>query len=308
MADTNDPSHAIAWIHLSVAAAVATIVLKFLAWWFSGSVSLLSDAMESFVNLAGAVFALVMLKVAAEPPDAEHPWGHNKAEYFSSGFEGSLIFIAAAAILWAAIPRLLHPQPLEELGIGLWFSGASTAINFFTALALRHAGKRLHSVVLEADAAHLMTDVWTSVGVVGGLLGYLLTGWLWLDAVIAILVALHILSEGWKLMRGAVGGLMDQAMNEDEIQQIKQILRSYAGQNVHYRYLRTRRAGTRRFAHVNILVPGDWTVERAHELLDEIEARIATEVYGTQTTTHLEPVYCVVKTGSPASAAGQLQE
>ena len=311
--NTHANTQAISWIRLSVAAAIATILLKFIAWWLSGSVSLLSDAMESFVNLAGAVFALVMLKIAAAPPDADHPWGHNKAEYFSSGFEGSLIFIAAACILWAAVPRLLHPQPLEELGLGLWFSAASTAINFATAMALRRAGKRLHSVVLEADAAHLMTDVWTSVGVIGGLIGFMFTGWLWLDAVIAILVALHILSEGWKLMRGAVSGLMDRALDEDEIRQIKHILRSYAERNVHYRHLMTRRAGTQRFAHVDILVPGDWTVEHAHELLDEIEARIATEVNGTQTTTHLEPVYCVVNkaaslAATPATAGAPPQE
>lgn len=307
-----NPSHhetasreAIFYIRLSVAAALATIALKFLAWHYSGSVSLLSDAMESFVNLAGAVFALLMLKVAAEPPDAGHPWGHSKAEYFSSGFEGSLIFLAAAAIIWAAIPRLITPQPLQQLDIGLLFSAASTLINFATAWTLRRAGRRLHSVVLEADAAHLMTDVWTSVGVVLGLIGVLLSGWLWLDAVIAILVALHILSEGWRLMRGSVSGLMDQAMDEAEIHQIKQILRSYAPRNVHYRHLLTRRAGTRRFAHVDILVPGEWTVETAHTLLDEIETRIAAEVCGTQTTTHLEPVYCTL---TPAAAAALSQE
>lgn len=301
---TSAPQSAQSYIRLSVVAALATIGLKFMAWHYSASVSLLSDAMESFVNLAGAVFALMMLKVAAEPPDSDHPWGHNKAEYFSSGFEGSLIFIAAAAILWAAIPRLFAPQPLEQLGIGLWFSAASTIINLATALCLRRAGKRLHSVVLEADAAHLMTDVWTSVGVVVGLIAVLLTDWQWLDAAIAIAVALHILSEGWRLMRGAIGGLMDHAMSEDEIQQIRQILRSYAPRDVHYRHLLTRRAGTRRFAHVDILVPGDWSVERAHELLDEIELRIAAEVHGTQTTTHLEPVYCALKE-TPRPAAPQ---
>ncbi|MBS1210321.1 MAG: cation efflux family protein [Proteobacteria bacterium] len=296
----NANTTAIAYIRLSVVAALATIILKFIAWWLSDSVSLLSDAMESFVNLAGAIFALVMLKIAATPPDADHPWGHNKAEYFSSGFEGSLIFIAAAAIIWTAIPRLLHPQPLESLGLGLWFSAASTLINLVTALILRRAGKRLHSVVLEADAAHLMTDVWTSAGVIGGLLGFLLTGWQWLDAVLAILVALHILAEGWKLMRGSVEGLMDRAMDAEEVAQIKTILRSYAERSIHYRHLRTRRAGTQRFAHVDILVPGDWTVEQAHELLDQIEARITAEVQGTQTTTHLEPVYCVIKATPPA--------
>lgn len=303
IASNREASH---YIRLSVAAALATIILKFLAWWLSGSVSLLSDAMESFVNLAGALFALLMLKVAAEPPDAEHPWGHNKAEYFSSGFEGGLIFIAAAAILWAAIPRLLHPQALEHLNFGLWFSGISTVINLIVALILRRAGKRLRSVVLEADATHLMTDVWTSVGVIGGLLAYLLTGWVWLDAVIAILVALHILSEGWRLMRSAVDGLMDKAMDESEIRQIKEVLRSYANQNIHYRHLLTRRSGTQRFAHVDILVPGDWSVETAHTLLDEIEEKIARLVDGTQTTTHLEPVYCVLK--PTADSSDQPQE
>lgn len=293
---------AIFYIHLSLAAALASITLKFLAWHFSGSISLLSDALESLVNLAGAIFALLMLKLAATPPDAEHPWGHNKAEYFSSGFEGSLIFFAAGAILWTAIPRLFDPQPLEALSIGLWFSVFSTVINLATALTLRNAGKRLHSVVLDADAAHLMTDVWTSAGVIIGLLAYVLTGWAWLDPVIAILVAVHILSEGWRLMRGAVGGLMDQAMDEEEIRMIRDILRSYAPRDIHYRHLRTRRSGTRRFAHVDILVPGDWSVEHAHTLLDEIEARIAAEVHNTQTTTHLEPVYCALKEAPPATA------
>jgi cation diffusion facilitator family transporter len=286
---------ALRYIRLSVAAALATIVLKFAAWWFSGSVSLLSDAMESFVNLAGACFALTMLKVAAEPPDAEHPWGHNKAEYFSSGFEGSLIFIAAGVILWAAIPRLFAPQPLESLGIGLWFSAASTVINLVVSIILKRAGQRLRSVVLDADAAHLMTDVWTSVGVVAGLIGIMLTGWLWLDAVIATLVALHILSEGWRLMSGSINGLMDEALAPEEVEQIHAILSGYAGQGVSFKNLLTRRSGTRSFAHVDILVPGDWSVEHAHKLLDEIEARIAAEVGNTQATTHLEPVYCVLK-------------
>ncbi len=293
---------ALRYIRLSVAAAIATIILKFVAWWLSGSVSLLSDAMESFVNLAGACFALTMLRIASEPPDDEHPWGHNKAEYFSSGFEGGLIFIAAACILWAAVPRLLQPQALESLGIGLWFSVASTLINLGVAIVLRRAGRRLHSVVLEADAAHLMTDVWTSVGVVGGLLGVMLTGWLWLDAVIAILVALHILSEGWKLMSGSINGLMDKALDAEEIERIQQLLDTYVEREVSFKNLRTRRAGTRRFAHVDILVPGHWSVESAHELLDEIEARIATEVSGTQVTTHLEPVSCLLRPDRPLAA------
>lgn len=216
--NVNDPSHAIAWIRLSVAAAVATIVLKFLAWWRSPACQPVIGRDGVLRQSGRSGIRLVMLKVAAEPPDAEHPWGHNKAEYFSSGFEGSLIFIAAAAILWAAIPRLLHPQPLEELASACGSRPCVPPSTFSLHWPCVSAGKRLHSVVLEADAAHLMTDVWTSVGVVGGLIGYLLTGWLWLDAVIAILVALHILSEGWKSCTSA--GWMDGAMSEDEIQQI----------------------------------------------------------------------------------------
>lgn len=298
---------AIPYIHLSVGVALATIALKFIAWWLSGSVSLLSDALESFVNLAGACFALAMQRIAATPADTEHPWGHNKAEYFSSGFEGSLIFIAAAAILWAAVPRLLHPQALAELDIGLWFSGASTLLNLLTAIILRRAGRRLRSVALEADAAHLMTDVWTSIGVIVGLLGFLATGWLWLDATLAILVALHILFEGWKLMRGAIEGLMDRAMPADDIALIHGILGSYAANHVTYKNLLTRTAGTHCFAHVDILVPGDWSVEKAHVLLDEIEARIATEVHGTQISTHLEPLYCILRPAS-ADAATVIQQ
>ncbi len=288
-AEKFNPANALPYIRLSVVAALTTIALKFLAWWFSGSVGLLSDALESFVNLAGALFALSMLSLAATPPDEDHPWGHTKAEYFSSGFEGTLIFVAAGAILWAAVGRLLSPQPLEQLGIGLWFSAASTVLNFVVARILARAAQRLHSVVLEADSAHLMTDVWTSIGVVGGLLAYLATGWQWLDAVIAILVALHILGEGWKLMRSAFNGLMDHALATDEVAAIQTILASYAPQGVSYKRLRTRRSGTRRFAHVDILVPGQWDVAHAHDLLDEIEARIAREVHDTLATTHLEP-------------------
>lgn len=290
--------HAIAFIWLSVLASLATIGLKFLAWYLSGSVGLLSDAMESFVNLAGALFALFMLHVASAPADEDHPYGHSKAEYFSSGFEGTLIFIAAASILYAALPRLFAPQALESLGVGLWFSLASTALNYFVSRVLRKAGQRLHSVALEADAAHLMTDVWTSVGVIGALIAVMFTGWLWLDALIAIAVAIHILAEGWKLMRNAVDGLMDRSLSIEEIRCVHGILDTYAEQAVSYRDLRTRRAGAERFVTVSILVPGDWTVEKAHDLLDEIEARIAADLHGAHTNTHLEPIYCVIPTRS----------
>lgn len=287
---------AITFIWLSVAASIATIALKFIAWWLSGSVGLLSDAMESFVNLAGALFALFMLHIASTPADEDHPFGHSKAEYFSSGFEGTLIFIAAASILYAAIPRLLSPKPLESLGIGLWFSVASTILNFVVSRVLRKAGQRLQSVALEADAAHLMTDVWTSIGVIGALLGVMLTGFDWLDALIAIAVAIHILTEGWRLMRTSVDGLMDRALSPAEITHVQSILADYSQQDVMYRDLRTRRAGAERFVTVAIMVPGDWTVEHAHNLLDEIEERISRALHGAHTSTHLEPTYCVIPT------------
>jgi len=293
--NTHPARSAIAFIWLSVFASIATIALKFVAWRLSGSVGLLSDAMESFVNLAGALFALFMLHVASTPADEDHPFGHSKAEYFSSGFEGTLIFIAAAAILYAAIPRLIQPQPLESIGIGLWFSLASTVLNYVVSRVLFKAGQRLHSVALEADAAHLMTDVWTSIGVIGALLAVIYTNWLWLDAVIAIFVALHILSEGWRLMHASVDGLMDKALAPEEISKVLEILDARTALGITYRDLRTRRAGAERFVSVSILVPGDWTVERAHDLLDEIEAQIARDVHGAHTSTHLEPAYCVVE-------------
>lgn len=288
------PRRAITYIWLSVFASIATIVLKLVAWQVSGSVGLLSDAMESFVNLAGALFALFMLRVASIPADEDHPFGHSKAEYFSSGFEGSLIFIAAASILYAAIPRLLAPQALTALGEGLWFSAASTMLNLVVALVLRKAGRQLRSIALEADATHLMTDVWTSVGVIGALFAVMFTGWLWLDALIAIVVALHILFEGWRLMRTAVDGLMDRALAPEDIACVHTILSAYSLDSVSYRDLRTRGAGAERFVSVSILVPGDWTVERAHNLLDEIESKIAEKIPGARVDTHLEPVYCLI--------------
>lgn len=289
---THDQRHAQAqgYIWLSIMAAIATIVLKLLAWWFSGSVGLLSDALESFVNLAGAAFALAMISVARVPPDDEHPFGHSKAEYFSSGFEGLMICAAAAGIFITAIPRLLHPQALESLGIGLWFSAASTLLNFIVAKVLMGAAKRLRSIALEGDSRHLMTDVWTSIGVIIALGAVKLTGWLILDALIAIAVAMHILFEGWHLIRDAVQGLMDQALPQADVERIETLLKEYAPRGIRYAGLMTRQAGSQRFVHVNILVPGDWRVDAAHVVLDEIELRINATLGGAHTTTHLEPV------------------
>jgi cation diffusion facilitator family transporter len=286
-ADTLERRH-FAW--LSIAAAVATIALKTGAWWMTGSVGLLSDALESFVNLAGASFALWMILIAARPPDEEHPFGHSKAEYFSSGFEGILIFGAAAAIIWAAAERLAAPQALESLGPGLAVSVLATAINLGVAIALRRAAKRFHSIALEADSRHLMTDVVTSVGVVAGIGAVALTGWYVLDPLIAIAVGLNILWEGVRLLRGSVDGLMDRSLDEPEQARLRAALEALAPRGVRWRALRTRRAGAEAWIDVVVLVPGDWTVAAGHAVADELEATLAALVPGATVVTHLEPI------------------
>ena len=274
---------------MSTAAAVATICLKTFAWWLTGSMGLLSDAMESFVNLAGATFALWMITIAKHPPDKEHPFGHGKAEYFSSGFEGILIFGAAGAIVWSSIGRLFAPQPLEAIGLGLLFSVASSLINLFVALALRKASVRFRSMALEGSARHLMTDVWTSAGVVGGLALVALSGWLWLDAVIAILVGCHILSEGWGLIHSSAHGLLDSAMPDEEHAEIERVLASFHPRDVSYANLRTRRAGSASFVYIDVLVPPHWTILATHDVLDEIEEHIRAVLPHATVITHPEP-------------------
>jgi cation diffusion facilitator family transporter len=280
--------HHFAW--LSIAAAVATILLKTVAWWLTGSVGLLSDALESFVNLAGASFALVMIVVAARPPDDDHPFGHAKAEYFSSGFEGILIFGAAAAIIWTAVDRLLAPQPLEAVGIGLAVSAVATAINLGVAIALRRAAARFRSIALEADARHLMTDVVTSVGVVAGVAAVALTGWLILDPLIAIAVGLNILLEGARMLRASVDGLMDRSLDAAELERLRAALDSLAARGIAWRGLRTRRAGSHAWIDVVVLVPGDWTVDAGHAVADEVEAMLAAIVEQATVLTHIEPI------------------
>lgn len=280
--------HHFAW--LSIAAAVATILLKTVAWWLTGSVGLLSDALESFVNLAGASFALVMIVVAARPPDDDHPFGHAKAEYFSSGFEGILIFGAAAAIIWTAVDRLLAPQPLEAVGIGLAVSAVATAINLGVAIALRRAAARFRSIALEADARHLMTDVVTSVGVVAGVAAVALTGWLILDPLIAIAVGLNILLEGARMLRASVDGLMDRSLDAAELDRLRAALDSLAARGIAWRGLRTRRAGSHAWIDVVVLVPGDWTVDAGHAVADEVEAMLAAIVEQATVLTHIEPI------------------
>jgi cation diffusion facilitator family transporter len=277
-----------AW--LSIAAALSTIALKSMAWWLTGSVGLLSDALESLVNLAGAVMALAMLNLAAQPADENHAYGHGKAEYFSSGFEGLLILLAAIAIGVTAIERLLHPQPIEQVGIGLAVSVIASIINLVTARILLAAGHQHRSITLEADAHHLMTDVWTSAGVIVGVGAVALTGWLWLDPVLALLVAANIIWTGWRLVQRSADGLMDTALPPEQHRAIVAILDSYRSQGIDFHALRTRQAGARCFVEVHVLVPGAWTVQRGHDLLEDLEATIRAEQPYITVFTHLEPL------------------
>lgn len=277
-----------AW--LSVAAAVATIALKTGAWWVTGSVGLLSDAIESLVNLAAALMALWMLTLAERPPDEEHAFGYSKAEYFSSGLEGAMIFVAAAAIVVTAAPRLWDPEPLEAVGIGLAISVAASAINLGVALVLFRVAKRHRSITLEADAHHLMTDVWTSAGVVAGVIVVAATGWNRLDPVIAILVAFNILRTGYGLVRRSALGLLDRAMAHDDRQRIRDILARHEAAGIAFHALRTRQAAGRAFVTMHVLVPGHWTVQQGHDLADAIEREIRSALPRTTVTTHLEPL------------------
>jgi len=276
-----------AW--LSIAAAIATILLKGVAWWITGSVGLLSDALESFVNLAGALMALAMLSLAALPADDNHAYGHGKAEYFSSAFEGFLIAVAAALIAWQAIERLLAPRPLEAVGVGLVVSVVASAVNLLTARTLMNVGRRFRSITLEADAHHLMTDVITSIGVIVGVGLVWLTGWLWLDPAIALAVAANILWTGWQLMRRSTAGLMDVALPDEELASIAAVLDRYRKQGLDFHAVRTRQAGTRAFVTLHVLVPGDWTVQVGHDWSERIESDIRAAVSHAHVTTHLEP-------------------
>ncbi len=276
-----------AW--LSIAAALVTIALKGTAWWMTGSVGLLSDALESFVNLAAAIFTLYVLTVAARPPDEEHAYGYSKAEYFASGFEGTLILVAAGLIAAAAIERLLHPQSLEHVGAGLAVNAAAAVVNLVVARILLAAGRAHRSIALEADARHLLTDVWTSAGVIAGVAAVGATGWLWLDPALALAVAANILWSGLKLMRRSALGLLDRALPEPDRRAIDAVLDGYRAQGLDFHALRTREAAGRSFVSVHVLVPGDWTVQRGHDTVEEIEARIRAAVPAATVFTHLEP-------------------
>ena len=277
-----------AW--LSIATAVFTISLKTTAYWLTGSVGLLSDALESGVNLVTAVFALIILTIAAQPPDAEHEYGHSKAEYFAAGVEGILILAAALAIGYTAVQRLFAPQLLEQVGAGLLVSVLAAVGNGLTALVLLRAGRQHNSLTLTANARHLLTDVWTSLGVIVGVLAVGLTGWQWLDPVLALLVALHIVRTGLVLVKTAVNGLMDTALPAAELAQVRAILDDYADDEVQYHALRTRQAGPDRFVSVHVQVPGEWTVQRGHTLLEAIELDLRRALAPVSIFTHLEPV------------------
>jgi len=278
-----------AW--LSIAAAVATISLKAGAYLLTGSVGLLSDAIESIVNLLAAIMALTMLTIAARPPDDNHSFGHGKAEYFSSNVEGVLILIAAGGIAVTAIERLFNPREIEQVGIGLAVSVVATIINFFVARILAKAGKKYGSITLEADSHHLMTDVWTSVGVVVGVGAVTLTGWMILDPIIALIVAVNIVKTAFQLIRRSVDGLMDASLSQEEMQAVEDVLGKYrAEQEIDFHALRTRQAGSRHFISVHVLVPGAWTVQDAHQLAEEIEGDIRAVVQNSVALTHLEPI------------------
>ena len=277
------------YLKLSVAVALATMALKTAAWWTTGSISLLSDALESLVNLAGALFALAMVILAAQPPDEEHPYGHHKAEYFSGGFEGLLILGAALAMGGAALQRLLQPQPLQDLGLGLLLSVLSSVLNGGLAWGMLRAAREHHSMALEADARHLFTDVWTSAGVVLGLLLVHFSGWLWLDAAVALLMALHIGREGFRLVRAAVDGLMDRALEPEWRDRIEATLAQFAHPTIRFDHLHTRRAGSRRYADLHMHMPAGWSLGRAAAVRGAVEQALMAAVPGLRATIQLLP-------------------
>jgi len=256
----------------------------------TGSVGLLSDAVESLVNLVGAIVALSMLTIAARPADEDHPYGHGKAEYFSSGVEGTLILLAAISIAVAAVLRLISPRPLEQMGIGLAVSAFASLVNFGVARILLSVGKRHESITLEADAHHLMTDVWTSAGVIVGLVAATLTGWQPLDPVVAIAVAVNIVWSGYKLLHRSVLGLLDTALSADDQQTIASVLEKYRSQGIQFHALMTRQAASRRFVSVHVLVPGEWTVLRGHQLLEQLELDLRRALREATVITHMEPI------------------
>jgi cation diffusion facilitator family transporter len=275
---------------LAVAAAVATIALKTTAWLLTGSVGLLSDAAESVVNLVAALVGLAALRWAIVPADEEHAYGHTKAEYFSAGVEGALVLVAAISIAVTAVDRLLHPTAIEDVGIGLAVSAAASAINLVVGLLLIRAGRAQRSITLEADGRHLMTDVWTSAGVIAGVAAVAITGWERLDPIIALAVAANIVWTGVTLMRRSIGGLMDRALDEGSRQRIREALRPFEDRGVRFHALRTRQAGRRAFISVHVLVPRAWTVQRGHDEVERVERALRDRLPYATVFTHLEPL------------------
>jgi cation diffusion facilitator family transporter len=275
---------------LSIAAALVTIGMKTVAWRLTGSVGLLSDALESLVNLVAAVITLFMLIVAARPPDEDHAYGHEKAEYFASGAEGALILVAAAGIAWTAIDRLLAPRPLEQVGWGVLVSTGASVVNFGVARVLLRAGKRYHSIALEADARHLLTDVWTTAGVLAAVGLVALTGWNVLDPIIALVVAAQIVWTGVHLLRRSAAGLLDTALAPQEQASLREVLARHEGPGLQFHAVRTRQAASRRFVSMHVLVPGGWTVRVGHELAERIEAEVRAVIPNATVFTHLEAI------------------
>ncbi len=284
--ETSTPLTRYAW--LSIGAALVTISLKTAAYFYTDSVGLLSDAAESLVNLVGAVVALVMLTIAARPADEDHAYGHGKAEYFSSGIEGTLILVAALSIAIAAIQRLLAPRPLEQVGLGLAVSAAASVVNLAVGQIMIRVGKRRKSITLEANGKHLMTDVWTSVGVLAGVGAVALTDWGWLDPLLALAVAGNIVWTGVQIVRRSVFGLMDTALPAAQLAVIEKILEGHRQEGIDFHALRTRQAGIRAFMSFHVLVPGEWTVQRGHDLLEKIEFDLRKALPNAVVFTHLE--------------------
>ena len=277
--------------YLSIAAAVVTIGLKFFAYLYTGSMGLLSDALESCVNLVAAVVALIMIHISEKPADEGHEFGHTKAEYFSSAIEGSLILVAAFSIIWSAVPRLIAPQPIENVGLGLLISTSASLVNLGVALVLISNGKKRKSLLLEADGKHLMTDVWTSAGVIAGVLIVKLTGFLILDPVIAVLVALNIIWTGFTLIKRSANGLMDASITEEELKKVKEYLDGLKTDTIEYHSLMTRQAGQRKFISLHLLVPGEWSVQQGHDFAEKIEESIE-DMFSEPVTvsSHIEPI------------------
>lgn len=277
-----------AW--LSITAALITITMKAAAYLLTGSIGLLSDALESTVNLASAIVALIVLKLISRPANDEFTFGFSKAEYFASGFEGGMILLAAVSIIMSALPRLLNPIPLEQVGLGLAISLAASLINLGVSLILIRAGKRHNSITLEADGRHLMTDVWTTAGVLVGILLVWVTGYERLDPIIALLVAVNIIFTGYRLLLRSGRGLLDVSLPPEELAKVKTILDSYQTKGIRYHALRSRQAAARKFLVVHLLVPGDWTVRQGHQLAEGVETEVRSAVPNSNIVTHIEPI------------------